>query len=160
MGDIKAKIEAVLFCSPNGIDIKSLAKACGIGSAGHVKSAILELQKDYETRNSGLRVADKGGLWTFAVRDDYLNLVQEAVKPEMDKAILQTLAYIAHKKNIRQSDVIRIRSNKAYEHIKELEERGFVEAKKEGSTRRLGPTKKFYDYFKLKEDEELDVGEE
>ena len=55
----------------------------------------------------------------------------------------------------RQSDVIRIRSNKAYDHIKELLKEGLVEAKKDGSTWKLSPTKKFYDYFDLSEDEEI-----
>lgn len=160
MKDVKAKIEAVLFCSQDGIDTKSLAKACGVGAAGHVKTAVKELQEDYDKRGSGLKIVFHDNLWRLVVRDDHLPLVKEAAKPEMPKSVLETLAYIAHKKDIRQSDVIRIRSNKAYEHIKELESRGLIEARKDGSTKRLAPSKKFYDYFELKEDEELPVNED
>ena len=157
MKDLKSKIEAMLFCSSEGINTKSLAKLCGVGAAGHVKKAIQELQSEYEEREAGIRIREKEGLWFLAVRDRHLKMVQDAAKPEMDKAVLQTLAYIAHKKKIRQADVIRIRSNKAYDHIKQLEEAGFIEAKKDGSTRRLYPTKRFYAYFDLKEGEEIGI---
>lgn len=160
MSDVKAKIEAVLFCSQDGIETKRLAKACGVGSAGHVKTTLLDLQKEYDKRKSGLRIIQKDGLWFLAVRDEHLDLVKDAARPEMEKAVLQTLAYIAHKKKIRQSDVIRVRSNKAYDHIKQLLKEGLVEAKKDGVSWKLSPTKQFYDYFDLSEDEEIIEQEE
>jgi len=159
MKEIKSKIEALLFCMQEGIDTKTMSKLCGMGSTGHVKNVILSLQEDYSKRNSGLQILEKNGLWFLTIVDTHLDVVRKAAKPEMDKSVLQTLAYIAHKKNIRQSDVIRVRSNKAYEHIKNLEDSGLIEAKKDGSTRRLSPTKKFYEYFNLKEGGVLDVEE-
>lgn len=157
MKEIKSKIEALLFCTQEGMNTKNISRLCGVGSVGHVKNVILSLQEDYKKRGSGMEILEKDGLWFLTVSDQHLNLVRKAAKPEMEKAVLQTLGYIAHKKNIRQSDVIRVRSNKAYEHIKELEERNLIEAKKDGSTRRLSPTKNFYRYFDLKENETLGV---
>lgn len=159
MREIKSKLEAILFCSQDGRDVKSLAKLCSIGSVGHVKSVLKSLQEDYVKRGSGLKIYTKEGLWFLGICDEHLGIVREAAQPEMDKAVLSTLAYIAHKKDIRQSDVIRIRSNKAYEHIKNLVSAGLIEARREGSTKRLSPSKKFYDYFNLKEGEVLQVDE-
>lgn len=153
--ELKSKIEAVLFCIPEGIETKRLAKLCGIGSAGHVKAVLQEMQNEFETR--GVRLIEKDGLWKLGIHDDHLPLVREAARPEIDKAVLETLAFIAYKKNARQSEVVKVRSNKAYDHIKVLEAEGFVSAKQKGKTRLLMPTKKFYQYFNLREDEELQI---
>ena len=159
MKSLKSKIEAVLFCIPEGIDTKRLAKLCGIGSTGHVKTALKDMQKEFEEQERGVRLMEKEGIWSFAIHDDHVPLVKEAARPEIDKAVLETLAFIAYKKNARQSDVVRFRSNKAYSHIKTLEQEGFVSAKQKGKTRVISPTAKFYTYFNLKEDEELKLEE-
>ena len=157
MKELKSKIEAILFCTPDGLDSKRLSKLCGIGSVGHVKSALQEMQEEFETNGRGMSLVLKDGLWRFAVRDEHVPLVKEAAKPEIEKAILETLAFIAYKKNAKQSEVVKVRSNKAYGHIKHLEAQGFVTAKTKGKTRLLTPTKKFYDYFALKEGEEIQL---
>jgi segregation and condensation protein B len=153
--ELKSKIEAVLFCMPEGVDTKKLAKLCGMGSTGHVKGVLKEMQEYYDKEHRGVSLVYKDELWRFAVKDAHTSLVKEAAKPEIEKAVLETLAFIAYKKNARQSDVVKTRSNKAYDHIKQLESEGFIEAKKKGKTRMLSPTKKFYDYFSLKEGEDL-----
>ena len=159
MQELKSKIEAILYCTPQGISLDKIARAVGIGSKGHVKNVLNSLKEDFDNRESGVRLIEQDGLWKMAVRDEHVDLVKEAAKPELDKAILETLAYIAHKKRVSQAGVVKVRSNKAYEHIKELEEKGFIESKKNKKTKLLSPTKKFYDYFKL-EEERLELPEE
>jgi segregation and condensation protein B len=155
MKELKSKIEAVLFCIPEGVDTKRLAKLCGIGSAGHVKTCLKAMQKDFESR--GVHLFEKEGIWKFGIRDEHVSLVKEAARPEIDKAVLETLAFIAYKKNAKQSEVVKFRSNKAYEHIKHLEKEEFITTKQKGKTRILSPTKKFYTYFQLKENEPLEL---
>ena len=151
MKKIKAQIEALLHCKSSGYELNELSQHTGLASKGLLKKALLELGVDYEEREGGLKIMNEGTNWRMVVKDEHLNTVQEAARPEMDKAVLGTLAYIAHKKRIRQADVVRIRSNKAYGHIKELIEKGFLESKKDGSSKKLCPTRKFYDYFDLPE---------
>ena len=159
MEELKSKIEAILYCTPQGMNLDKIAKAIGIGSKGHVKTVIKSLQEDFDQRESGLRIIEEDGLWKMRIRDEHVDLVKEAAKPELEKAVLETLAYIAHRKKVSQASVVKTRSNKAYEHIKELEEKGFIESKKDKKTKNLSPTKKFYDYFELKE-EKLELPEE
>ena len=102
-----------------------------------------------------MKIINRDGKYKISVRDEHVDTITEAARPEIDKAVLETLAYIAHKKMIRQADVVRIRSNKSYNHIKELVERGFIESKKDGRSKKLTPTRKFYEYFKLPENEEI-----
>jgi segregation and condensation protein B len=157
MKEVKSKIEAILFCSPQGVELKKIAKLCSIGSKGHVKSILNAMKEDFDKRGAGVEILEENGLWKFKVKDDHLNLVKEAARPEIEKSILETLAYIAHKGSTRQSDVIKIRSNKAYKHIEELKKLGFVESKKKGTTKMINLTKKFYNYFNLEEGETLGV---
>ena len=68
---------------------------------------------------------------------------------------METLSVIAWKNPALQSDIIKIRTNKAYKHIGELEEAGFIESIKHGRTKLLKLTKKFYDYFDLEGDKDI-----
>jgi hypothetical protein len=62
---------------------------------------------------------------------------------------METLAVIAWKYPILQSEVIKIRHNKAYEHMKQLKEMGFVVKEKSGRTFKIKLTDKFFNYFDL-----------
>ena len=72
---------------------------------------------------------------------------------ELDKPTQETLAIIAYKNPIFQSEVINIRGNKAYDHIKALKELDFINSEKSGRTRLLKITPKFFDYFDVVEDQ-------
>lgn len=152
--ELKSKIEAILYANPRGISVDKIARLCGIGAKGIVKNALLELQDEYDKRGAGIQIwQNEEGLWLFRILDEYVDLARESAKPELDKAVLETLAFIAWKKKVRQSEVVKVRSNKAYEHIKELLDRGFIEAEKKSRTLVLKPTKKFYEYFQITEEE-------
>ncbi len=156
MDEIKGQIEALLHCRPKGLTLAELSNHSGVSSKGLLKRLLNELQEDYSERISGLKIINRDNHWRMTVKDEHIETVQEIARPEISKAVLETLAYIAHKKSIRQADVVRIRSNKAYGHINELLEKGFLEAKKDGASKKLCPTRKFYEYFKLTEDQSLE----
>ena len=160
MKKLKAKIEAILFCSPEGIETRKLAKLCEVGSAGHIKSIVKSLAADYEKRGAGLEIARVGNAWKLKVASPHAELVKEAAKPELGSAILETLAFIAWKGSPTQAAVIRARSNKAYNHLIELEEQGFIQKKTHKNTYKIKPTKRFYEYFDLKNGEKLDLSSE
>lgn len=156
MDEIKGQIEALLHCRPKGLTLEELSNHSGVSSKGLLKKLLNEIQEDYSKRASGLKIINQDSTWKMAVKDEHIETVQDVAQPEISKAVLETLAYIAHKKSIRQADVVRIRSNKAYGHIKELVENGFLESKKDGASKKLCPTRKFYEYFKLTEDQSLE----
>ncbi|MBI1973965.1 SMC-Scp complex subunit ScpB, partial [Candidatus Micrarchaeota archaeon] len=66
---------------------------------------------------------------------------------EFSKATLRCLGLIAVKQPVRQSVVVKIIGNKAYDYIRELKEKGFLDIRKEANTRLLSVTHKFEDYF-------------
>jgi segregation and condensation protein B len=57
------------------------------------------------------------------------------------------LGIIAYKQPIKQSVIIKIRGNKAYEHIKTFLDMGLIKKKKAGHTEELSLSDDFYDYF-------------
>src|SRR3989344_1089656 len=127
MQDIKNKIEAVLFTTGRFIDIEELAKLCGIGSIGIVKEALTALKQDYETRNSALYIVEQGNKFKLNIKKEYLYLTETLLTDsELDKPTQETLAVIAYKNPAMQSEIIKIRGNGAYEHIKLLQELDFV----------------------------------
>ena len=50
---------------------------------------------------------------------------------------------------MKQSVLIKIRGNKAYDHVKRFVEMGLVNKKKIGHTSELSLSDSFYDYFNL-----------
>ena len=72
---------------------------------------------------------------------------------EFTKAEQGTLAIIAYKHPIKQSVIIKIRGNKAYDHIKKFSDLGLIKKKKTGHTHELSLSEDFYDYFSISESE-------
>ena len=49
---------------------------------------------------------------------------------ELTRSVMETLAVIAFKYPILQSDLIKLRTNKAYDHLVELEKSGYISRQK------------------------------
>lgn len=148
---LKRKVESVLFSAGKYLPVKEIAQLCGRNTrSDSVLKALKELQEEYEQKDSSLMVATDGENWKLTVREAYSPIVRRIVSTtELAKSVMETLAVIAYKAPVLQSEVIHIRTNKAYEHIKELHEAGFITRKPEGRTKRIDLTQKFFDYFDL-----------
>ena len=68
---------------------------------------------------------------------------------EFTKAEQETLALIAYKQPMKQSVVVKIRGNKAYEHVKKFVGIGLINKKRMGHTAELTLNENFFDYFNL-----------
>lgn len=146
----KNRIEAVLFSSGKRMTAEEISALTGIENFDAIKRALTELKADFETRNCSMVLLEEAGGWKLNVKDHYLPLVQKIVsKTELDRPLTETLAVIAWKYPVVQADVIKIRHNKAYEHIHALEEIGFITRTKYGRTKRISLTEKFFEYFDL-----------
>ncbi|MEK6886990.1 MAG: SMC-Scp complex subunit ScpB [Nanoarchaeota archaeon] len=152
MTELIKRLEAILFAVGRAVSERELTELAQ-ASLEHVHSALVELKKQYAERESPLLVIEEGDAWKLTVHEKYMGSV-ERINPhtELGKSILETLAVIAWKQPATQSDVIKIRTNKAYEHIGELERLGFVSKEKHGRTYYVKVTGKFFDYFDLPKD--------
>ena len=154
MQDDNNKVEAVLFTTGRFISLEELSKMCGIASMGYLKEVLENLKKDYETKNSALEIIEQGDRWKLNIRKNYLYLTENLLTDsELDKPPQETLAVIAYKNPASQSEIIKIRGNGAYDHIKILKELDFITSDPMGRTRVLKLSNKFYDYFDVVENQ-------
>lgn len=149
---VKMKVEAVLFSTGHRLSLEEMCKLCRSKNED-VLAALQELKKEYEDKQSSLMLIEEGDFWKLTVRDHLIPIVKKIVtETELTKSILETLAVIAFKYPILQSDLIKIRTNKAYDHLTELEVSGYISRQKHGRTNLIKLTEKFFKYFNLTEE--------
>ena len=115
---LKNKLEALLFSSGRKMHIEELSKLA-YAKPDDIKKALVELKTEYDDKGSSEMIVNEGDSWKLTVREQFLPLVQKIItETELSKTIMETLAVIALKYPIKQSDLIKIRTNKAYDHLK------------------------------------------
>ena len=154
---LKNKVEAVLFAVGKKIAPADIARLCQ-ASEHEVEQALIELKRDYESRDTGLLIFSGERLWKIDVKQAYLDLVQHlVVHTDLSRPTMETLSLIAYKKGALQSEIIKQRGVAAYEHIHELLDMGFISRKKEGRSYRLVLAVRFFEYFDVGEDQVASV---
>lgn len=149
---VKSKVEAILFSSGHRISLDDISKLSR-SRKEDVFSALKELQQEYDAKQSSLMLVEEGNFWKFTVRDHFIPMVRKIVtETELTRSVLETLAVVAFKYPILQSDLIKIRTNKAYDHLVELEKSGYISRQKHGRTNLIKLTDKFFKYFDLTEE--------
>ena len=118
----KNKIEALLFSSAKIMSVEEISEFTGLSDLDLIRKSLNELKTDYDTRGTSMVLRDEGNdRWKMTLKDHYLSIASKIVsKTELDKPLIETLAVIAWKYPVVQSEVIKIRHNKAYEHMKVL----------------------------------------
>jgi segregation and condensation protein B len=152
---VKRQLEAALFSAGRHMTEEELCKLVG-ETKPKLVSLLLELQSEYETRDGALRIAQDGESWKFTVAQPYTDIVTYVTSDtELPVPTMETLALVAYKSPVLQSDVIEARGNGAYDHIALLIDRGFITREKESRTFRLRLTEKFFDYFALEGEQDI-----
>ena len=156
MGDIKNKVEAILFAAGRSVKLSEIASLLELKDNGLINEAIKDIKEECIARNSPILLIEEGEGWKLTVQEKYLPTVRR-INPhtELSRAVMETLAVVAWKAPILQSDVIKIRTNKAYEHVSELENLGFLTKERQGRSFILKPTQKFMDYFDLPDNQSV-----
>ena len=150
--DALKKIEAVLFVSGRFLNLQELISYTDLNPI-LLRELLDKLEEKYEKNDSALVIVKKGDMWKMDVKQDYSNIVSKLAtgSSEFSKAEKETLAIIAYKQPIKQSVVIKIRGNKAYDHIKKYVDLDLIKKKKVGHTNELTLSEEFYDYFNVQE---------
>jgi segregation and condensation protein B len=153
MDEAKNKVEAVLFITGRAMSIEEIANFCNIGSLGTVKEALKTLISEYTEKQSGLEIVFGEGKYRLTIKKQYNYLSTKLLSTcELDRPTQATLALIAYKQPVLQSDIIHMRGNTAYDHIHALEQMEFIQAEKKGRTRSIKLAPRFYEYFDVVEE--------
>tara|TARA_Y100000310_G_scaffold259244_1_gene267878 strand:+ start:239 stop:808 length:570 start_codon:yes stop_codon:yes gene_type:complete len=152
--DLK-KLEAVFFISGRFLSMQELISLSDLNPA--IIRELIEKLKDKYDDEFAIEIVEKNGLWKMDVRQEYSDIINKLAtgSAEFSKAEQETLAIIAFKQPIKQSVIIKIRGNKAYDHIKKFVDLNLLRKKRIGHTYELGLSEDFYDYFSVAEGSEL-----
>lgn len=154
MQDNKNKVEAILFTTGRFLTLEEISKFCGIASVGYLKDLLVNLKKEYEEKGGALELINEKDKWKLNIKKGYLHLTEKLLdSAEFNIPVQETLAIIAYKQPAVQSEVVKVRGNKSYDHIKVLHENDLITSEKFGRTRILKLTQKFYDYFDVVKDQ-------
>ena len=149
-------VEAIFFVSGRFLSMQELITLSNLNSLV-IKEAINKLKEKYGKNDSALEIVERDSLWKMDVKPEYSTIINKLAtgSAEFSKAEQGTLALIAYKQPIKQSIIIKIRGNKAYDHIHKFLELNLIKSKKEGHTNILSLTDEFYDYFNVSRENPL-----
>lgn len=142
------KVEAALFIAGRFLNLQDLIMLTDMNPI-MLKEVLIRIEKKYTNR--AIKIVNRNNSWKMDVADKYNYMINKLAtgNAEFSKAEQETLAVIAYKQPIKQSVVIKIRGNKAYDHINKFIELGLVQAKKMGHTCDLNLSEEFYEYFSV-----------
>lgn len=160
---LSTKIEAIFYIKGRPLSIEELVTCLTPLSITESKTdspeinqeliedALIELMSDYAHRNSALEIVETETGYSLQLKTEYESLLQELVPAELGKGALRTLAAVALKNPILQTELIDLRGSSAYQQVAELVRLGFVRKREQADGRSywLEVTNKFHQYFEI-----------
>lgn len=123
-------MEALLFLSPDPISTRELADATGAAES-EVDAALARLAERYAPGQSGIRLRELGGGFTFASdplsEDAARRLFSRPRAATLTPAQAETLAIVAYLQPVSRPEITRIRGVSADSATSTLLERGLIE---------------------------------
>lgn len=152
----KCAVEAALFSSAEGLTLPDMAAKIGIPEE-EVRTALMDLRRDYDSRESAIIISKVGNEYRMMLSPDYSEYTGMFAKAEMSGGVMRTLSTIAYNQPVLQSELFKTRGPRTYDDVHKLVEMGFVSAKKSGQTMELTTTKKFSDHFGIGSTRKTDI---
>lgn len=149
------KVEAALFISARYLAVQELVELTDINPL-MLRELLEKLKDNYNKLDSAVEILNKDELWKMDIKQEHFDMINRIAtgKAEFTRAEQETLAIIAYKQPVKQSVIIKIRGNKAYDHVKHFIDVGLLKAKRIGHTLELNLSESFYDYFHLEKKED------
>ena len=154
------KIEAVLYLKGKPVSKKTISELTN-SDINSVSEAIKQLSDKYSSSSSALEIISNNSLISLELKQSLNEYVEDLLPAELKTSVLRTLAVIAIKKKLLQSDLIILRGSSAYEHIKELIEKKFIikRKQKDGRSYWLSLSDKFFQTFAVSNEFLSKIGE-
>jgi segregation and condensation protein B len=141
----KNLVEAALIMAEKPIPIEEIMKLVKVDKSTAEK-IIEELRHDYKDRSMEIVYTHEG--LALRVKSEFQQHVSHLTPyADISPGPLRTLAIIAYKQPVKQSDIVKVQGNRVYEYVKDLLERGLINSKRVGKTNILTTTPAFESYF-------------
>ncbi|WP_395318519.1 SMC-Scp complex subunit ScpB [Fructilactobacillus frigidiflavus] len=156
------EIEALIYVSGDkGISLKKLEELTKAPKAA-IRENVLKLQKEYETRQSALKITQTGNFFQLVTKREYNPLIQKYTKTDenlLSQAALETLTIIAYKQPLTRIMVDEVRGINSSVSIRNLLNLGLImvkgKADEPGTPSLYGTTDLFLKAFGLNELDQL-----
>lgn len=161
----KAVIEGILFVvGDEGITIDSIMNILDL-TVDELKETLVELKKDYEKDDRGLRISFLGNAFKLTTKEEhkeyYEKLVSDSKNTALSTASLEVLAIVAYNEPITRLKVDEIRGINSSQIMRRLLARGFISICGKdtsiGKPNLYKTTNEFLDYFGLASKEDLPI---
>jgi segregation and condensation protein B len=145
-------VEGALFVAGRPISTEELNIKTEIKKK-ELEELLNELAMDYLMRSTALEIVQIQEKFSLQIKPEYTPSVKKFASGGLipDKH-LKTLTIIALKQPLLKSTLIKIRGSGAYDHVKFLLDRGFIETQKKGRSHEITTTDQFADTFGLSRD--------
>ena len=114
-----------------------------------ISDVIKDLKIKYSNPKSAIELNEINNSFSLELKSSLNEFVDDLLPSDLKTSELRTLATIAIKKKILQSDLILLRGSGAYDHIKELFEKKLIlkRKQKDGRSYWLSLSEKFFQTF-------------
>lgn len=152
--EIKARIEAALYVAGRPLSPKELASAAYITSKRKAVRATRDLAGILNSSLKAIEIVElPDQRFAMQLRKQYnITAKRFSTKPLIPPSVLKTLSYVAYYQPLSRLELAEKRGKQVYQHIKTLEEIGFISGEPSGRTRVYKTTPAFSDYFGLSGD--------
>jgi len=149
-----ARVEAALYASGRPLDAEEIARVAGTTSQRKGAAIAREIARAVKDSMQAVEVVEyPGPKFAMQLKNQYTQVARRfATRPLLSRAAMRTLSFVAYFQPISSSELVLRRSSTVYQHLKELEDVGFVSSKREGRSKAYTTTGRFADYFGLSSD--------
>jgi segregation and condensation protein B len=149
-----ALLEAALYVAGRPLDLRELASVLKTRSKKRVQRTAQKLIELYVTRETALEILPlEEERYVLQLKSEYTPEVRRlSLRPLLSVGPLKTLSYIAYRQPLPQKQVIDVRGQHAYGHVKQLEDLNLISRERAGRSRLVRTTEFFADYFGLSHD--------
>lgn len=150
MPGLASTIEAILYLKGQPLPIAKLAEYAGCDREA-IEEGLIELMDEYAHRQGALEVVETKDGYCLQLKERHKHLVDSLIPLDLGVGALRTLAAIALKGPISQTDLVELRGSGAYQHIQELVSQGFIRKRRQADSRSslVQVTEKFYQHFEI-----------
>ncbi len=152
--EVLAKVEAALYASGRPLSVEEIMHVAGTASERKATAMAREVARTVNSSMQAVEVMEYSGpKFAMQLKTQYTQTARKfATRPLLSRAALRTLSFIAFFQPISSAELVLRRSSTVYQHLKELEEVGFVVGERRGRSKAYRTTGRFAEYFGLSTD--------
>lgn len=140
-------LEAIVFGAGKSMSVTELSELVGKTSS-EIEDALNSLRLTIKRRKDGaLQLTEVSGRWILEVKTGLSPFLPDSFRADIPQRLLPAAALIAYHQPMSQAQLVDMLGQRAYDHVRELSNRGLIDRRRDGLTRRLTTTRRFAEYF-------------